>query len=46
MIYEPKCKIDIQTVVSSRLEDVDFSNLPFGRTFTDHMFECEYKNGK
>lgn len=46
MIYEPKCKIDVQTVSTSRLEDVDFSNLPFGRIFTDHMFECEYTNGE
>ncbi len=30
----------------SKIDQVDFSNLEFGRTFTDHMFVCEYKNGK
>lgn len=45
MIYEPKCKIDINTVDESRIHEVDFENLDFGRTFTDHMFECDFKNG-
>ncbi len=30
----------------SKIDQVDFSNLEFGRTFTDHMFVCDYKNGK
>jgi len=45
MIYQPKCKIDIQTADTSKLEGVDFENLSFGRIFTDHMFECHYKDG-
>ncbi|MCB0465494.1 MAG: branched chain amino acid aminotransferase, partial [Aequorivita sp.] len=38
-------KIDIQKVESSRIGEVDFSNLTFGSTFSDHMFECDYKDG-
>jgi branched-chain amino acid aminotransferase len=29
----------------SRINEVDFSNLTFGKEFTDHMFECDYKDG-
>ncbi len=39
-------KIDIQKVTKSRIKDVDFNNLTFGSTFSDHMFECDYKDGK
>ncbi len=46
MIYEPKCKIELETASSSRLSDVDFENLEFGRVFTDHMFECDYIDGQ
>lgn len=38
-------KIDIQKVESSRIGQVDFNNLTFGSTFSDHMFECDYKDG-
>jgi branched-chain amino acid aminotransferase len=30
----------------SRLEDLDVSNLPFGRVFSDHMFTMEYADGE
>lgn len=30
----------------SRLAETDFNNLDFGRTFSDHMLMCKYKNGK
>ncbi len=39
-------KLDIQKVERSRIDQVDFSNLTFGSTFSDHMFECDYKDGK
>lgn len=39
-------KIDIQKVSSSRIEEVDFNNLTFGNIFSDHMFECDYKDGE
>jgi branched-chain amino acid aminotransferase len=38
--------IKIQSVNTSRIGDVDFNNLSFGRVFTDHMFECDYVNGE
>lgn len=38
-------KLDIQKVASSRIGEVDFNDLTFGSTFTDHMFECDYKDG-
>ena len=28
----------------SRLSKTDFSNLPFGRVFSDHMLVCNFKN--
>ena len=37
--------IDIKKIATSRLSDVDFENLPFGRVFSDHMMVVEYKNG-
>lgn len=38
--------IKITKVKHSRLLDVDFDNLPFGKIFSDHMFEVDYKDGK
>lgn len=31
---------------SSRIQEVDFSNLPFGMYFADHMFMSTFSNGK
>ncbi|MBL4704450.1 MAG: branched-chain amino acid aminotransferase [Flavobacteriales bacterium] len=39
-------EIKIQKVADSRLQDVDFDNLPFGKVFSDHMFIMEYREGK
>lgn len=30
----------------TRISEIDFNNLQFGRIFSDHMFEMVYKNGK
>ena len=30
---------------NSRIDSIDFSNLPFGRIFSDHILICKYKNG-
>ena len=38
--------LKIEKVKESRIKEVDFSKLSFGRTFADHMFICEYKDGK
>lgn len=37
--------IRVSKAPSSRIKEVDFDNLPFGRLFSDHMFLAEYKNG-
>ncbi len=39
-------KIDIVTVSHSKIDSVDFDNLSFGSTFTDHMLWCDFKEGK
>ncbi|MEN0045816.1 MAG: branched-chain amino acid aminotransferase [Bacteroidota bacterium] len=41
-----KYDIRIQKTTQSRLAEVDFSNLPFGRVFTDHMFVADYEDGE
>lgn len=41
-----KYEIEITKVKESRLPQIDFGNLPFGRTFSDHMFVVDYKNGQ
>src|SRR6478609_901354 len=38
-------KISIQKVKQSRLPEVDFSNFPFGKIYTDHMFMADFRNG-
>ena len=37
--------IIVEKVKNSRIDQVDFSDLPFGKVHTDHMFVCDYKNG-
>ncbi len=31
---------------NSKINNVDFDNLTFGRVFTDHMFVCDFEDGK
>ena len=38
--------LKVTKIAESKISQVDFSNLAFGTVFTDHMFVCEYKNGK
>lgn len=38
--------IKITKVLQSRINQVDFNNLPFGKHFSDHMFEMDYFDGK
>lgn len=38
--------ITVNKAPQSRLATTDFSNLPFGKIFTDHMFLCDYENGE
>ncbi len=37
--------IDIKLSPTSKINEVDFENLTFGNTFTDHMLVCEYVQG-
>ena len=36
----------IESVTKSKLTDVNFDDIVFGKTFTDHMFICKYIDGK
>lgn len=38
--------IKITKVEQTRLSVTDFSQLPFGKVFTDHMFTADYENGE
>ncbi|WP_299215241.1 branched-chain amino acid aminotransferase [uncultured Dokdonia sp.] len=38
--------IKITKTTTSKLENIDFDNIPLGRTFTDHMFMCDYTDGQ
>jgi branched-chain amino acid aminotransferase len=38
--------IKITKINKSKVDDLDFDNIPLGRTFTDHMFICDYENGQ
>lgn len=38
--------LHIEKTTKSKISEVDFNNLTFGKVFTDHMFECDFENGK
>ncbi len=38
--------IIVEKIVKSKIHEVDFSNLAFGSVFTDHMYECDFKDGQ
>ena len=38
--------IKVTKVNESRLPSIDFNTIPFGRTFSDHMFSADYINGE
>lgn len=38
--------LKINKVSESKIGQVDFENLNFGKIFTDHMFVCDYVNGE
>lgn len=39
-------KIEIIKALTSKINEVDFKNLSFGSVFSDHLFECDFKNGE
>ncbi len=38
--------IEINKIKTSKVTSLDFDNIPLGKTFTDHMFICDYDNGQ
>jgi branched-chain amino acid aminotransferase len=38
--------MSITKAESSKLQDLNLDNLPFGRYFSDHMLEADYENGE
>lgn len=38
-------EIPVEKTAHSRIAEIDFENLPFGKIYTDHMFICTYRNG-
>lgn len=38
--------ISIQKVENSRINEVDFDNIPFGKVYSDHMFIADYEDGQ
>ncbi|CAG5079875.1 branched-chain amino acid aminotransferase [Parvicella tangerina] len=38
--------ISIEKTKSSKINELDWDNLPFGRVFSDHMFVMDYKDGQ
>lgn len=38
--------IQVERVKHSRISQVDFADLPFGKIYTDHMFMADYKDGE
>ncbi|RMA57901.1 branched-chain amino acid aminotransferase [Ulvibacter antarcticus] len=39
-------QIKVQKIGTSKIDQVDFNKLLFGKDFSDHMFECDYIDGK
>lgn len=39
-------EINVTKVKRSKLNELNFGNLPFGKYFTDHMLEAEYADGE
>lgn len=46
MVTAEKLPFKIQRAEKSRLPEVDFKNLPFGKVFSDHMFIADFKDGQ
>ena len=46
MTTQENANVIVNKVDVSRISEVDFDNLTFGSDFSDHMFECDYKDGK
>lgn len=40
-----KSEIKVTKTRNSKINEVDFDNIPFGKVFSDHMFEIDFTNG-
>ena len=38
--------VKVQKTANSRIKEIDFNNLSFGKVFADHMFVADFKNGE
>ena len=38
--------ISTQKIEKSKVENIDFNNIPLGTVFTDHIFICDFENGE
>ncbi len=38
--------IEVLKAKTSKISEIDFDNLKFGHVFSDHMLECDFKNGE
>ncbi|MCO6498883.1 MAG: branched-chain amino acid aminotransferase [Vicingus serpentipes] len=45
-MLEAVSKIQIQKATKSKISEIDFNNITFGKQFSDHMFTADYKNGE
>lgn len=41
-----KLTLDIKKIEKSRINQVDFNNLAFGKNYSDHMMYCDYVDGE
>ena len=46
LVENSTSSIRIEKIAQSRLPEIDFDNILFGRQFSDHMFVIDYKDGK
>jgi branched-chain amino acid aminotransferase len=46
MSHTTSFQIPIQRAIPSRLHEVDWDNLEFGKYFTDHMLICDFTDGQ
>ena len=46
MLTADSALIRVQKTPQSRIKEIDFKNLTFGKIFADHMFVADYTNGE
>lgn len=46
MVTKDTVSINVQKTSHSRIDELDFNNLSFGKMFSDHMFIADYKNNQ